>query len=114
MAVKKKATTKRVSPKADSTKTAPQPMYLVVSRHEMDDLPLFMSPDKQIAIGFAQGCDPMGSKATRKVMGTDCSTPICVVVVEFWGGEPDSIVYQKVVGRDQSTPLSDHFLKRGL
>lgn len=97
MAVKKKAATKKAATKADSTKPAQWPMYLVVSRHEMDDLPLFMSPDKQIAIGFAQGCDPMGSKAARKAMGTDCSTPICVVVVEFWGGEPDSIVYQKGV-----------------
>lgn len=72
-------------------------MYLVVTRHEMDDMPLFVSENKFLAIGFASGCDPFGTKAARKAMNTDCSTPVCVVVVEFINGEPTGIVYQRDV-----------------
>lgn len=72
--------------------------YLVVARHEMDDLPLaiFDGPNAAYTAGtFAEKCDPMGGKDARRVMNSDASTPVCVIVIRFAAGVPSKIVYQR-------------------
>lgn len=66
--------------------------YLVWLRHSMDGIPVRLFPHtkkgRQDACVFAGKLDPMPTAKVRKVLETGCSTPACVWIVEFIGGEP--------------------------
>lgn len=70
--------------------------YLVWLRHTMDDLPIGLFPHtakgKAEACIFAGETKPMPTAKIRKVLGVDCSTPVCVSVVEFVGGKPVGVI----------------------
>lgn len=62
--------------------------YLVVLHHTMDDLPLYITDDKDKAFAFADRTRAMPTNRIREVYGTDCSTPCNVCVVTFQRGRP--------------------------
>lgn len=62
--------------------------YLVLLRHEMDDLPigLFATYNEAKAFAVEHGPDPTDDE--REVFYTDCSTPLYTCVVPFVDGVP--------------------------
>ena len=69
-------------------------MHLVMLVHNVEDLPIrfFIQTDReaerQEAIRYARQVQPMPAERIREVFKTDCSTPLCVKIVEFHGGVP--------------------------
>ena len=69
-------------------------MHLIMLVHATEDLPIrfFIQTDReaerQAAIRYARQVQPMPTEKIYKVLGTDCSTPLCVKIVEFHGGVP--------------------------
>lgn len=68
--------------------------FLVLLCHTMDDLPISLHSDKEKAMKAALDCWDLPSVEIERVYRTDCSTPVCVKVVEFYRGKP---VYCEVV-----------------
>lgn len=64
--------------------------FLVLIRHQMDDIPAALLPNRHLAEGAASTIDPMAPEHVREVFKTDASTPICVCIVEFRDGRPVS------------------------
>jgi len=62
--------------------------YLVLLCHTMDDLPVRFFATHFAACRFAQSLSGEPDKAIRDLFNTDCSTPVCVKVVEFRDGAP--------------------------
>ena len=74
-------------------------MYLVLLRHEMDDLPVKLCCTRSHAKEIAKNLDAMPTDQIRAVFKTDCSTPVNVVVVEFDDdGDPVAVLEAKVFG----------------
>lgn len=72
--------------------------YLVLLHHTMDDLPVRLVSDKAEAVRIAKQLDFEPSPEIRDVYYTDCSTPVCITVVEFRHGEPVQKVFERTVG----------------
>ena len=64
--------------------------FLVLIRHQMDDIPAALLSNRHVAEGAASTIDPMAPEHVREVMDTDASTPICVCIVEYRDGWPVS------------------------
>lgn len=64
--------------------------FLVLVRHQMDDIPAALLPNRHLAEGAASTIDPMAPEHVRSVFKTDASTPICVCIVEYRDGWPVS------------------------
>jgi hypothetical protein len=62
--------------------------YLVVLRHEMDDLPVGLFATQKEAAKCAANLDEMPTTFIRDFYQTDCSTPCSVAIVKFSDGEP--------------------------
>lgn len=63
--------------------------YAVILRHMMDDVPLFVTADKEEAFRYAERpCQQLiaASDAAAEVMGLDATTPVCVNVFTFTDG----------------------------
>lgn len=60
-------------------------LYLVLLRHTMDDLPIFLTPNQGEAESVAASTLPDDRNAQRaeEVLGIDCSTPLNTTVVRF-------------------------------
>jgi hypothetical protein len=64
-------------------------MYLVLLRHDMDDLPVKLCKTFKEARIFAKNLDGMPTDKMCEVFDTDCSTPNCIAIVAFNGkGDP--------------------------
>ncbi len=62
--------------------------YLVQLRHTMDDLPLAIFGSRKKALAFAEKVKPMPTNKIRKILATDCSTPVGVNICTFVDGVP--------------------------
>lgn len=66
-------------------------MFLVMLVHYCDDIPVGLFATREAADAFAATVDPMPTPAMIAVHDlVDCSTPVRVAVVEFYGGVPVS------------------------
>jgi len=72
-------------------------MYLVMLRHTLDDLPVYLTPGYADARRFAEQVDATPSQQIRNVYNTDCSTPCSVFVVTFEDGRPVKVEYVRDV-----------------
>lgn len=66
--------------------------HLVVVRHLMDDIPIMLCDDREVAVKFAsmvKGDDPAFTMPAY--WDTDASTPTNVAVVDFVDGFPSRI-----------------------
>lgn len=64
-------------------------MFLVMLRHEMDDIPVKLFKTRKAATKFAEKMQGMPWDELRTVFKVDCSTPLHVSVTEFDGfGDP--------------------------
>lgn len=61
--------------------------YLVVLRHSMDDLPLMLLSSHDEAVGAATVVQPGDGENVKSLLSIDASTPICVWVYSFRGGQ---------------------------
>ena len=62
--------------------------YLVLLRHTMDDLPLYVTSDRPQAEMVAKRVRPTDGAKAKAVLGVDASTPVCVGIVTFENGLP--------------------------
>lgn len=63
-------------------------IYLVLLRHTMDDLPLFITGNYVEAVAAARNADWQPTEEIGRVFGLDCTTPVCIDVVTFEDGVP--------------------------
>lgn len=64
--------------------------WLVVLRHEMDDLPLYLVDDKDSAERLAKAVKPEQGELMASLFGVDSSTPVSVWVIQFAGMRPEA------------------------
>lgn len=77
--------------------------YLVMLVHHMDDLPVFLTTDRDEAIERASQMDEMPSFEIRELFNTDCSTPVCVKIVTFSQGVPVAVNVVKEFNDDTAS-----------
>lgn len=65
--------------------------FLVLLCHTMDDLPIGLYETYERAMRIGRGVSEMPTASIRDLFQTDCSTPVCVKVVQFQGGVPVAI-----------------------
>lgn len=64
-------------------------MFLVLLRHTIDDVPLSLHATHEEALAAALAADPMPPFGLLEKLGwNECSTPVCISIVEFAGGTP--------------------------
>ncbi len=61
--------------------------FLVMLRHSMDDLPLFLTGDREEAMDFARKVTEDSGEHEKEVLRLDASTPISAQVYEFKDGK---------------------------
>lgn len=69
--------------------------YLVLVRHTLDDLPVFLSDDKDKALAFAYKCGANSGDKAAAVLGLDATTPLNVTLVTFENGVPVDATFIK-------------------
>jgi len=62
--------------------------FLVLLCHTMDDLPVGLFKSFQLALAHARAQEAFPDAILREVYCTDCSTPVCMKIVQFVGGKP--------------------------
>ena len=62
--------------------------YLVLLCHTMDDFPMRLFATHTAACNYAKDLGEFPEEAVDTLFGIDCSTPVCVKVVEFRDGKP--------------------------
>lgn len=77
--------------------------FLVLLVHTMDDLPVYFADKEVDAMVFAKNLLPDPPEAVRLVFNTDCSTPVCVKVVRFSNGMPQSVEVVKDFTRESES-----------
>jgi hypothetical protein len=61
--------------------------YLVIWRHTMDDVPVGLFADRGEALKVAKTMSRRAAKVAVKLLGFECSTPVCFVLVHFEKGK---------------------------
>ena len=61
--------------------------YLVVLRHLMDDLPLLLTGDREIALEFADSLESDSGVGEKQLLRLDSSTPLNVWIYTFARGQ---------------------------
>lgn len=69
--------------------------YLVLLVHTMDDLPIGLFGTYQQAARKGRSLLGMPTDAIRELYNTDCSSPVCVKIVEFNLGVPVRVLLVK-------------------
>lgn len=67
--------------------------FVVLWRHQMDDVPIGLYADLDDAISVAKSVSFKAAYKIAKQMGIDCSTPICFGYVPFTNGVGQDFVY---------------------
>lgn len=66
----------------------PSECYLVVWRHNMDDVPIRLCLDRDDALEIARHTPFSTGYKIAGRLNIDCSTPVCFAVYEFQDGRP--------------------------
>lgn len=67
-------------------------IYLVLLRHDMDDLPVYMTFDREEAMDVARTLDWEPDQRVLEVFGIQSRTPNRIDVVRFEGGRPVELI----------------------
>lgn len=92
MATKAKKKTTKKTPARVAPKTGLSG-YLVIWRHNMDDVPVGLFANREEALKVAQTMSFQTGYAIARKLGIDCSTPVCFAVCEFTNGKTTDIGY---------------------
>ena len=76
-------------------------IYLVLLRHDMDDLPVYMTFDREEAMDVARTLDWEPDQRVLEVFGIRCNTPNLIDVVRFEGGRPVELICVRDYGDEQ-------------
>ena len=92
----KKTVSKKKATPAKKRSVAPKSAmsgFVVLWRHQMDDVPIGLYADLDDAISVAKSVSFKAAYKIAKQMGIDCSTPICFGYVPFTNGVGQDFVY---------------------
>jgi len=68
--------------------------FLVMWRHGMDDVPISFHATEAEAVKAAETTTFTQGYEIADLLGIDCSTPVCFVIVEFQDGAPTRLFWQ--------------------
>jgi hypothetical protein len=60
--------------------------FLVIVRHDLDDLPIRLLEDLETAKEFAESCDEHCGDGVADLLGLDATTPQALWIYEFQAG----------------------------
>ena len=72
-------------------------MYLVILRHSMDDVPLYLSDQWDKAVDYAKAAGWQPPTEIDVALGLpDMRTPEMIQVIEFRGAKPHKVVFERL------------------